>query len=97
MEKNRMQKLAGIKEGTLFNNGKFKLDRFDIESGDYGRVQDDPSGEWCKADDVAKLEELAAQLLYVVEMAEENYYDGLGDEQSVAKAARKVIEKVKSL
>jgi hypothetical protein len=30
MDKNRMQKLAGIKEGTSFKDGKFKLDRFDV-------------------------------------------------------------------
>lgn len=96
MEKNRMQKLDGIKEGTIFKNGKFKLDRWEVGQYNYHGAPD-PYGKWCEAQDVAKLEELAAELLFVVEMAEENYYDGLGDEQSVAQAARKVIEKVKSL
>ena len=99
MEKNRMQKLAGINEGTIFKNGKFEIPRWDTDYREGEPFYEMPKyGEWCKYNDVEKLEEIAAQLLEVLEMAEEDYYDGLGDEQSdFRRAARKVIEKAKSL
>ena len=99
MDKNRMQKLAGIREGTLFKNGKFKLERFDVwqTSDDEIMKEVSPDGDFCDSNQVSKLEELVAELMEVVEMAEENYYDEDGDEQSVARAARAIIKKAKSL
>jgi hypothetical protein len=92
VEKNRIQKLAGINEETAFKNGKFKLDRFDI--GDYGRVQDDPNGEWCDSIQVSKLEELAAEMLEVVQMTiSTSASSNLG---GIGERARAVIKKAKS-
>ena len=59
MNKNRMQKLAGINEATLFKNGKFKLDRYEVE---YGGGEIDRLGNWCLDKDVKKLEQIASEL-----------------------------------
>ena len=106
MNRGRMKKLAGINEGTAFKNGKFKLDRFDAWATRVG----DPSGEWCAADDVAKLEAIAAKMYGIVNHLAGIFY---GDNarsfgspasetiryqaEELAKQARDVIKKAKSL
>lgn len=105
MNSGRMKKLAGINEGTAFKNGKFKLDRFDAWAT---RVS--PDGEWCAADDVAKLEAIAAKMYGIVNHLADIFY---GDNarsfgspasetirhqaEELAKEARDVIKKAKSL
>lgn len=92
-----MKKLAGINEGTAFKNGKFTLDRFDVWTTSFGDIADElsPDGEWCNSDDVKKLEELAAELLAVVQMTiATSAPNNLG---GIAKKARDVIKKAKSL
>ena len=56
MEKKRIQKLAGINEGTNFFNGEFQLERF---NDDHDEASD---GNWCYDGDVTKLEELANEM-----------------------------------
>ena len=97
MEKKRMQKLAGINEGTGFKNGKFKLQRYSY--ADYSKGEEyepDPqNGNVCIDEDVAKLEELAAELLQVVQMTiSTSAASNLG---GIGEKARKVIKKAKSL
>jgi len=93
MEKKRMQKLAGINEGTFFKNGKFKLNR--CSANREGDMYFDEDGEYCYADEVAKLEELASEMLEVVQMTiASSAPNNLG---GIAKAARAVIKKAKSL
>lgn len=64
MEKNRMQKLAGISEGNNFKNGKFTLPRYDVWTTSFGDTSAEvsPDGEWYNYNDVKKLEELANQM-----------------------------------
>ena len=56
-------------------------------------AEESNSGEWVQWDEVSKLEESHAELLDLAHQVVENYYDGLADEQSVARAARKAITK----
>lgn len=58
-------------------------------------AEESNNGEWVQFEDVAKLEQSHAELLDVAHQVVENYYDGLGDEQSVARAARAAIAKAK--
>lgn len=56
-------------------------------------AEESNNGEWVQFEDVAKLEQSHAELLELARMVVENYYDGLGDEQSVARAARRTLAK----
>ena len=83
MDKNRMQKLAGINEGTIFKNGEFKLNRhhrYQLRADREGDMYFDEEGEYCYADEVAKLEELANEMYGIInsimsglEKADRNY------------------------
>lgn len=112
MEKNRMKKLAGINEGTAFKNGKFELPRFDVWATSFGDIADElsPDGEWCAADEVAKLEAIAAEMYGIVNHLADIFYGAdarsFGSPASetirhqaevLAKQARDVIKKSKSL
>lgn len=112
MNSGRMKKLAGINEGNTFKNGKFTLDRFDVSPTFHGDIADElsPDGEWCAADDVAKLEAIAAEMYGIVNHLADIFY---GDNarsfgspasetirhqaEELAKQARDVIKKAKSL
>ena len=72
MDKTRMQKLAGLNEGTVFKNGKFELDRW------HGSTVS--SGNWCQSKEVAELEQLASEMYGIInsimsglEKADRNY------------------------
>ena len=99
MEKNRMQKLAGIKEGTAFKNGKFKLDRFDV--WDYRRHADimkdvTPDGDFCDSIQVSKLEAIANEMYDALDdIIGEAGFEGLPDSKQDAIYA--IMDKVKSL
>ena len=63
MDKKRIKKLAGINEGTAFQNGKFNLDRYEVE---YGGGDIDPLGNWCLDKDVQELEALASEMYNIL-------------------------------
>ena len=67
-----------------------KLQRW--EQSEFGAYECS-DGDWVKWDDVQELKQSLTELLDVAHQVVENYYDGLGDEQSVARAARKAITK----
>lgn len=95
MNSGRMQKLAGINEGTAFKNGKFRLQRW------HGSTVS--SGNWCESSDVSKIEEIAAKMYDTLNKLVETMDDLPEDDETpqtvwdVYREARKVIEKVKSL
>lgn len=98
MNKNRIQQLAGIREGTGFKNGKFTLDRFSVYS-DYGNPVDNhesDDGDWCNSDDVAKLEEIANEMYDALDdIIGEAGFEGLPDSKQDAISA--VLAKAKTL
>ena len=100
MDKNRIQKLAGIREGTGFKNGKFTLERFSVYS-DYGNPVDNyesDDGDWCNSDDVAKIEKIANEMYDILnELVQDYYVHSDVDLKIVAQEAREVIKKAKSL
>lgn len=81
MNNERMKKLAGLNEGTAFKNGKFKLDRYKVgEDVMFGGYEKNPNGDWCDADDVAGLEDIAGEMYSIIqrvieglERADRNY------------------------
>ena len=98
MEKNRLKQLAGLREGTAFKNGKFTLERFDFWFDNFGHEQtdDNPKGNWCKAGDVAKLEELANEMYDALDdIIGEAGFEGLPDSKQDAISA--VLNKAKFL
>lgn len=98
MEKNRMQKLAGIKEGTAFNNGKFKLDRFDVWQtlDDEIMKEVNPDGDFCDSIQVSKLEAIANEMYDALDdIIGEAGFEGLPDSKQDAIYA--IMDKVKSL
>ena len=95
MEKKRMQKLAGINEGTLYKNGKFKLDRWEVGQYNYHGAPD-PYGKWCEAKDVAELEAIANEMYDALDdIIGEAGFEGLPDSKQDAIYA--IMDKVKSL
>ena len=58
MDKTRMQKLAGLNEGTVFKNGKFELQRY------HGSTVS--SGNWCQSKEVAELESVAREMFAII-------------------------------
>lgn len=98
MNKERIKKLAGINEGTAFRNGKFKLDRYKVgEDAMFGGLGDlHPNGDWCDADDVAGLEDIAAEIYAALDdIIGEAGFEGLPD--SKQDAIHVALKKAKSL
>lgn len=69
-ELNRVRKINGIDESsnsinerTAFQNGKFELDRYEVE---YGGGEVDPLGNWCLDKDVKELESLASEMYAIL-------------------------------
>ncbi len=99
MEKNRMQKLAGLNEGTGFKNGKFKLDRFNVFQNNIGTQKSSVSntGDWCNSKDVAKLEAIANEMYDILNQLDQDLASGGFGLKSIRRDARAVFDKVKSL
>ena len=86
MDKNRMQKLAGINWRTSFND-RFEIDRYDLPDdsikGPYAMHRPNKpvrDGDWCKYEDVAELEEIARQMFDILDdIRGEAAFKGLPD------------------
>ena len=92
MEKKRMQKLAGINEGTAFKNGRFKLQRWDVGQYNYHGAPSS-GGNWCESNDVRKLEDLADQMYDAIYYLHKDY----DLDEKVEKVLAALIKKAKSL
>lgn len=99
MEKNRIQKLAGIREANAFKGALgFKLDRFIVYQNAIGTEKSKISntGEWCQTDDVAKLEAIANKMYDILNQLDRVPPDGFGL-KSIQRDALAVLAKAKTL
>ena len=106
MDKNRMQKLAGLNEGYTAFNDYFEIDRYNLPEDSIKRsylntpIRD---GNWCKYEDVAELESVAREMFGIInsimsglEKADRNYTPFKLTQANI-RDMKSLLKKVKSL